>query len=134
MPRSPVRRRSRRTAGDGAFERLREVFLQVLDVLDLVANVFQHVALTLDDSRVATLYHNARVVGRLQVTNLPSYDTWRFTIGADPSHNLQSSVSPVTLDDLVTATGLPLPDVQTALVMLNLLGFTEEVGGRWVRR
>jgi len=47
---------------------------------------------------------------------------------------LAALTGPVTLDDLVTAVGLPLPDVQTALVMLNLLGLAEEVGGRWVRR
>ncbi|WP_407928442.1 DNA-processing protein DprA [Deinococcus aquaedulcis] len=41
---------------------------------------------------------------------------------------------PRTLDDLQTLTGLPLPEVQTALVLLQLLGLTEEVGGRWVRR
>ncbi|MFC6661370.1 hypothetical protein [Deinococcus multiflagellatus] len=41
---------------------------------------------------------------------------------------------PRTLDDLQTLTGLPLSEVQTALVLLQLLGLTEEVGGRWVRR
>jgi DNA processing protein len=42
--------------------------------------------------------------------------------------------APVTLDDLQGATGLALPDLQTALVMLNLMGLAEEVGGRWTRR
>ncbi|GMA15674.1 DNA-protecting protein DprA [Deinococcus metallilatus] len=42
--------------------------------------------------------------------------------------------TPATLDDLQAATGLALPDLQTALVMLQLLGLAEEVGGRWTRR
>ncbi|ABF46637.1 DNA protecting protein DprA [Deinococcus geothermalis DSM 11300] len=42
--------------------------------------------------------------------------------------------TPATLDDLQAATGLTLPDLQTALVMLQLLGLAEEVGGRWARR
>lgn len=42
--------------------------------------------------------------------------------------------TPATLDDLRGATGLALPDLQTALVMLQLLGLAEEVGGRWMRR
>nr|WP_188904023.1 DNA-processing protein DprA [Deinococcus aerophilus] len=41
---------------------------------------------------------------------------------------------PVTLDDLQGTTGLALPDLQTALVMLNLMGLAEEIGGRWARR
>jgi len=42
--------------------------------------------------------------------------------------------TPTTLDDLRGATGLALPDLQTALVMLQLMGLAEEVGGRWARR
>ncbi|EYB68945.1 hypothetical protein DEIPH_ctg012orf0001 [Deinococcus phoenicis] len=42
--------------------------------------------------------------------------------------------TPATLDDLQAATGLALPDLQTALVMLHLMGLAEEVGGRWARR
>ncbi|GGL78251.1 DNA-binding protein [Deinococcus aerolatus] len=42
--------------------------------------------------------------------------------------------APATLDDLQAGTGLPLPDLQTALVMLQLMGLAEEVGGRWARR
>ncbi|WP_019587955.1 DNA-processing protein DprA [Deinococcus apachensis] len=42
--------------------------------------------------------------------------------------------TPATLDDLQGATGLTLPDLQTALVMLQLMGLAEEVGGRWARR
>ena len=42
--------------------------------------------------------------------------------------------APQTLDDLGAATGLALPELQTALVMLQLLGLAEEVGGRWARR
>lgn len=42
--------------------------------------------------------------------------------------------TPATLDDLQGATGLALPDLQTALVMLQLMGLAEEVGGRWARR
>ncbi len=42
--------------------------------------------------------------------------------------------APATLDDLQAATGLPLPDLQTALVMLQLMGLAEEMGGRWARR
>ncbi len=42
--------------------------------------------------------------------------------------------TPGTLDDLHVTTGLALPDLQTALVMLQLRGLAEEVGGRWVRR
>ncbi|WP_408608057.1 DNA-processing protein DprA [Deinococcus arcticus] len=41
---------------------------------------------------------------------------------------------PRTLDDLQAITRLPLPELQTALVLLHLLGLTQEVGGRWVRR
>lgn len=41
---------------------------------------------------------------------------------------------PATLDDLRGATGLALAELQTALVMLQLLGRAEEVGGRWARR
>ncbi|WP_102126106.1 DNA-processing protein DprA [Deinococcus planocerae] len=42
--------------------------------------------------------------------------------------------TPATLDDLHASTGLALPDLQTALVMLQLMGLAEEVGGRWARR
>lgn len=42
--------------------------------------------------------------------------------------------APVTLDDLQARARLPLTDVQTALVMLQLAGLVEEVGGRWSRR
>lgn len=42
--------------------------------------------------------------------------------------------TPATLDDLHAAAGLPLPELQTALVMLQLMGLAEEVGGRWTRR
>jgi DNA processing protein len=42
--------------------------------------------------------------------------------------------APATLDDLQGATGLALPDLQTALVMLQLMGLAEEIGGRWARR
>lgn len=42
--------------------------------------------------------------------------------------------TPATLDDLQAATGLALPGLQTALVMLQLMGLAEEVGGRWARR
>ena len=41
---------------------------------------------------------------------------------------------PLTLDDLQVAVRLPLPEVQTALVMLQLMGLAEEAGGRWARR
>lgn len=41
---------------------------------------------------------------------------------------------PLTLDDLQHATQASLPDTQTALVMLQLLGLVEEIGGRWARR
>ncbi|MFC5848451.1 DNA-processing protein DprA [Deinococcus petrolearius] len=41
---------------------------------------------------------------------------------------------PSTLDDLQARVCLPLPDVQSALVMLQLLGLAEETGGRWARR
>lgn len=39
-----------------------------------------------------------------------------------------------TLDDLQVTSGLPLPELQTALLMLQLMGLVEEVGGRWTRR
>lgn len=42
--------------------------------------------------------------------------------------------TPTTLDDLQAQTRLPLPELQTALVMLQLLGLAEETGGRWARR
>lgn len=41
--------------------------------------------------------------------------------------------TPATLDDLQAATGLSVPDLQTALVMLQLQGLVYEVGGRWSR-
>lgn len=41
---------------------------------------------------------------------------------------------PATLDDLQATTGLGLGDLHTALVMLQLLGLVEELGGRWQRR
>ncbi|MFC4427333.1 DNA-processing protein DprA [Deinococcus navajonensis] len=52
----------------------------------------------------------------------------------DQSRVLQALGSPVTLDDLQGATHLSLPDLQTALVMLQLLGLADETGGRWTRR
>ncbi|WP_104991828.1 DNA-processing protein DprA [Deinococcus sp. NW-56] len=42
--------------------------------------------------------------------------------------------TPATLDDLRGATGLGLAELQTALVMLQLMGLAEELGGRWTRR
>ncbi|CAM3560760.1 DNA-processing protein DprA [Deinococcus saxicola] len=47
---------------------------------------------------------------------------------------LMALTAPATLDDLQAATGLPLPELQTALVMLQLMGLAEETGGRWARR
>ncbi|WP_261664758.1 DNA-processing protein DprA [Deinococcus sp. Marseille-Q6407] len=41
---------------------------------------------------------------------------------------------PRTLDDLAALTGLSLPELQTALMMLQLSGLAEESGGRWLRR
>jgi len=37
------------------------------------------------------------------------------------------------LDDLAATTGLSIPELQTALVMLQLQGLAYEVGGRWSR-
>lgn len=42
--------------------------------------------------------------------------------------------APATLDDLQGTTRLALPELQTALVMLQLMGLAEEAGGRWARR
>ncbi|GHF59114.1 DNA processing protein [Deinococcus metalli] len=42
--------------------------------------------------------------------------------------------TPMTLDDLQAACGLALPELQTALLMLQLQGLVEETGGRWARR
>lgn len=47
---------------------------------------------------------------------------------------LAALTQPTTLDDLQARVRLPLPDVQTALVMLQLMGLAEETGGRWARR
>lgn len=47
---------------------------------------------------------------------------------------LRSLNTPTTLDDIQANTGLALPELQTALVMLQLMGLVEEVGGRWGRR
>ena len=47
---------------------------------------------------------------------------------------LKALTGPATLDDLQVGTGLSLPELQTALVMLQLLGLVEEIGGRWGRR
>ncbi|MEF2277073.1 DNA-processing protein DprA [Deinococcus sp. YIM 134068] len=52
----------------------------------------------------------------------------------DQARVLAALTAPATLDDLHAVTGLPLPELQTALVMLHLMGLAEEVGGRWVRR
>jgi DNA processing protein len=41
---------------------------------------------------------------------------------------------PMTLDDLQGTTGLALASLQTALLMLQLQGLAEELGGRWARR
>ena len=41
--------------------------------------------------------------------------------------------TPASLDDLAAATGLSIPELQTALVMLQLQGLAYEVGGRWSR-
>ena len=46
---------------------------------------------------------------------------------------LRALQSPATLDDLAAATGLSIPELQTALVMLQLQGLVYEVGGRWSR-
>ncbi|WP_092264388.1 DNA-processing protein DprA [Deinococcus reticulitermitis] len=46
---------------------------------------------------------------------------------------LRALSAPATLDDLHAATGLALPELQTALVMLQLQGLAQEVGGRWAR-
>ena len=47
---------------------------------------------------------------------------------------LKALGTPATLDDLQAMTGLALSDLQTALVMLHLMGLAEETGGRWARR
>lgn len=47
---------------------------------------------------------------------------------------LHALTHPATLDDLHLSTKMNVPDLQTALVMLQLQGLAEEVGGRWVRR
>ncbi|WP_135230624.1 DNA-processing protein DprA [Deinococcus fonticola] len=47
---------------------------------------------------------------------------------------LRALTAPATLDDLQMGTGLTLPELQTALVMLQLMGLVEEIGGRWARR
>ncbi|ANE42479.1 DNA-processing protein DprA [Deinococcus puniceus] len=52
----------------------------------------------------------------------------------DQARVLAALNAPSTLDDLQARTGLGLPELQTALVMLQLQGLAEEVGGRWVRR
>jgi DNA processing protein len=52
----------------------------------------------------------------------------------DQARVLAALTAPSTLDDLQARTGLGLPELQTALVMLQLQGLAEEVGGRWVRR
>ena len=41
---------------------------------------------------------------------------------------------PATLDDLLSSTRQGVPELQTALVMLQLMGLVEETGGRWARR
>ncbi len=41
---------------------------------------------------------------------------------------------PATLDDLQLSSKITGPDLQTALVMLQLHGLIEELGGRWTRR
>lgn len=52
----------------------------------------------------------------------------------DQARVLRALAAPATLDDLQMGTGLQLPDLQTALVMLHLMGLVEEIGGRWARR
>ena len=46
---------------------------------------------------------------------------------------LRALQTPATLDDLAATTGLSIPELQTALVMLQLQGLAYEVGGRWSR-
>ncbi|GGK40249.1 DNA-binding protein [Deinococcus malanensis] len=52
----------------------------------------------------------------------------------DQAAVVQALGTPATLDDLQATTRLPLPELQTALVMLQLQGLAEESGGRWARR
>ncbi|MBZ9753244.1 DNA-processing protein DprA [Deinococcus sp. HMF7604] len=65
--------------------------------------------------------------GRVPVQPLPD-------LPPEQTRVLAALRGPVTLDDLQGQTGLPLAELQTALVMLQLLGLVEETGGRWVRR
>lgn len=53
---------------------------------------------------------------------------------AEQAQILRALAHPATLDDLQVNTKMNVPDLQTALVMLQLQGLAEEVGGRWVRR
>lgn len=52
----------------------------------------------------------------------------------DQARVLRALSSPATLDDLQASAGLPLAELQTALVMLQLMGLAEETGGRWGKR
>lgn len=55
-------------------------------------------------------------------------------LAPDQARVLAALSAPSTLDDVQASTGLSLPELQTALVMLQLQMLAEEVGGRWVRR
>ena len=56
------------------------------------------------------------------------------TLPPDQARVYAALSAPLTLDDLQAATGLTLPELQTALLMLNLQSLAEETGGRWARR
>lgn len=58
----------------------------------------------------------------------------RLNLPPDQARVLAALSVPATLDDVQGATGLGVPEVQTALVMLQLMGLAEETGGRWARR
>lgn len=53
----------------------------------------------------------------------------------EPQHQVFTALAqPTTLEDLQALTGLGIAELQTALVMLQLMGLAEETGGRWVKR
>ena len=80
-----------------------------------------------------TMKHAADILSELGWT-APSAGTAPLPdLPPDQARVLAALSVPVTLDDLQAAAGLPLPELQTALVMLQLQGLVYEVGGRWSR-
>lgn len=70
----------------------------------------------------------------LQEMNWQAGAPLQLDLPADQAKVYAALLEPLTLDDLQSMTRLTLAEAQTALVMLQLQGLAEEMGGRWQRR